>query len=375
MELGLVVTAAAAGLVWRFGAATPPPSSTLPCSVDPRVVAAVEQNMDPKYILDVNAGQGHRARALSARFPNALVVAMEPNPELSMEAAKQTRLAGLMDKVLHVRIDREYSVEPVDVSGGELFDVVVVGGEGAFKLEWACRALKPGGGLLVETQHLDKVLNSLHTSGWFGKVALCDGLALGAWQARRKHYQEFVANGPNRQYPFDHPTWDMSYLVSATRLTSRQATTNTIAVGYVKPPTIRVRDADGFRHRAGAVVYDEDTRRVVLVSSLKRPNEWTLPAGGVEANETLELAVVRETLEESGCHCSVVCTLGTTRDTNKRTVTEFFLTRLDNETAAFVEGDLRQRVWVSINDAMTLCSSRNSNLTALQWAKEKLIRF
>lgn len=334
--------------------------------------------MDPKFILDVNAGLGDRARALSARFPGALVVAMEPNAALSMEAAKQTRLAGLIDKVLHVRIDRGYSVEPVDVSGGELFDVVIVGGGGAFKLEWACRALKPGGGLLlVETQHLNEVLSSLHASGWFGKVALCDGLALGAWRARRQHHQTFVANGPNQEYPFEYPTWDMSYLVSATRLAQRHTpntTTTTDKATYIKPPTVRLRDADGFRPRAAAVVYDEDTRRVVVVSSLKRPNEWTLPAGGVEADETFAQAAVRETMEESGCHCSVVCSLGVLRDSGKRTVTEYFFARLDDEAAAFVEGDLRQRVWVSLSDATALCASRSSNLTALQWAREKLTR-
>jgi 8-oxo-dGTP diphosphatase len=61
----------------------------------------------------------------------------------------------------------------------------------------------------------------------------------------------------------------------------------------------------------GAVVLDP-TERVLLVRRAKPPRAgaWTLPGGHVEPGETLEAAVVREVLEETGVEARVVCTLG-----------------------------------------------------------------
>ena len=55
----------------------------------------------------------------------------------------------------------------------------------------------------------------------------------------------------------------------------------------------------------GAVILDGD--RVVLVKRGQPPlqGEWSLPGGGVELGETLENAVAREVLEETGLHIEV----------------------------------------------------------------------
>ena len=55
----------------------------------------------------------------------------------------------------------------------------------------------------------------------------------------------------------------------------------------------------------GAVVIDGD--RVLLVKRAHEPlkGEWSLPGGAVELGETLQAAIAREVLEETGLHVEV----------------------------------------------------------------------
>lgn len=57
----------------------------------------------------------------------------------------------------------------------------------------------------------------------------------------------------------------------------------------------------------GAIIWDDDDR-LLLVKRGHPPQmgRWTVPGGKVEPRETLEAAVVRETLEETGLHIDVV---------------------------------------------------------------------
>ncbi|RDD41309.1 Diphosphoinositol polyphosphate phosphohydrolase 1 [Trichoplax sp. H2] len=58
---------------------------------------------------------------------------------------------------------------------------------------------------------------------------------------------------------------------------------------------------DGFRKRAGCVCFRDDTEReILLVSSIKSPNSWTIPSGSVEPKEEFHQAAVREVVEEAG---------------------------------------------------------------------------
>jgi len=52
---------------------------------------------------------------------------------------------------------------------------------------------------------------------------------------------------------------------------------------------------------ACALVYDRSIHKILMVKNNRRDSSyWSIPGGAVEANETLEQAVKRETKEETG---------------------------------------------------------------------------
>lgn len=65
---------------------------------------------------------------------------------------------------------------------------------------------------------------------------------------------------------------------------------------------------------SGGLVYDDrpDGRWVVLISRRNAAGhlQWTLPKGGLEGDEDLERAAVREVREETGLDCAIVGELG-----------------------------------------------------------------
>ncbi|CAF0917479.1 unnamed protein product [Didymodactylos carnosus] len=57
---------------------------------------------------------------------------------------------------------------------------------------------------------------------------------------------------------------------------------------------------------AGTVLIQKSTREVCLIHRLDGREEWLLPKGRKNVNETLSVAAVRETYEETGYHCSLM---------------------------------------------------------------------
>ena len=64
---------------------------------------------------------------------------------------------------------------------------------------------------------------------------------------------------------------------------------------------------DGKRLVVGSVAFEKCNMgwKILLVSSSKYPNEWTLPKGGWETDETATEGAQRETLEEAVSHIVV----------------------------------------------------------------------
>lgn len=103
-----------------------------------------------------------------------------------------------------------------------------------------------------------------------------------------------------------------------------------------------------------AIVFDKDNN-VALVGT----KYWLLPGGGVEGDETLEEAVVRECMEETGCNVVVEGSVGTTEEyraeMGRRQVTHCFVARVIGEKGSptTVQEDEQgmQVEWMDLADA------------------------
>jgi len=92
---------------------------------------------------------------------------------------------------------------------------------------------------------------------------------------------------------------------------------------------------------------------VLLVSSSKRPNEWIIPGGGIEPEETAENAALRECREEGGVIGSITRRLCQVRDEKKKTITTYFHIRIETICSEFDES-WRARRLVTLKDAENL---------------------
>ncbi|XP_075514453.1 nudix hydrolase 18, mitochondrial-like [Primulina tabacum] len=144
------------------------------------------------------------------------------------------------------------------------------------------------------------------------------------------------------------------------------------------------RYSQGFRHVVGCIPYrirktndspqihetSIDDLEVLLISSQKSPR-MMFPKGGWELDEDIELAASRETLEEAGVIGSLEDKLGewifksNSQDTfNMGSMFPLFVTE---ELDVWPEKDVRQRVWMMVNEARDVC--------AHSWMKDALEAF
>src|SRR5262249_11000591 len=54
-----------------------------------------------------------------------------------------------------------------------------------------------------------------------------------------------------------------------------------------------------------AVIFSEDKHQVLIIKRRDVPI-WVIPGGAIDNNESAEEAVIREVLEETGCHAEIV---------------------------------------------------------------------
>ncbi|KAF8939791.1 NUDIX hydrolase domain-like protein [Dissophora ornata] len=120
---------------------------------------------------------------------------------------------------------------------------------------------------------------------------------------------------------------------------------------------------NGARLVAGCVPIDKQGRRVMLVASSKHENEWVLPKGGWENDETQEEAAARETWEEAGVIGKIVSLLGEYEHKNKRTgnpesIFIFFEMEVEKVEERWPEMKKRERRWFSFEDAKNIVSKK-----------------
>jgi len=113
----------------------------------------------------------------------------------------------------------------------------------------------------------------------------------------------------------------------------------------------------GAQVAVGAVILRDDGR-VLLVKRGRPPREgaWSLPGGRVEGRETLEAAIVREVLEETGLRVRVTASLGVVRVSREgfRYDIHEFSCSIDGPESATAGDDAAEVLWADTRELGTL---------------------
>jgi len=121
-----------------------------------------------------------------------------------------------------------------------------------------------------------------------------------------------------------------------------------------KPESARLYDADGFRQRAACIcVKNETEAEVLLVSSSGQPDQWIVPGGGVEPEETTSMAAIREVIEEAGVRGEIDRCLGTFQNEERRCKTTVYVMIVTEELAEWDDARTigRKRKWFTFQEA------------------------
>jgi len=122
-----------------------------------------------------------------------------------------------------------------------------------------------------------------------------------------------------------------------------------------KPNSTRLYDQDGFRQRAACIcVKNETEAEVLLVSSSGQPDQWIVPGGGIEPEETPSMAAVREVIEEAGVLGQIGRCLGTFENSERRYRTTVYVMIVTEELDEWDDARTigRKRKWFSVEEAL-----------------------
>jgi 8-oxo-dGTP diphosphatase len=105
------------------------------------------------------------------------------------------------------------------------------------------------------------------------------------------------------------------------------------------------------------VVFRRTTYRqkVLLIKRLRPPyaDQWALPGGFLEMDETLESAACRELLEETGLKCLSLRQLhafsAVDRDPRQRVISVAFLAEISDDQMAIAADDAKEAQWFAID--------------------------
>ncbi|RUS22089.1 NUDIX hydrolase domain-like protein [Endogone sp. FLAS-F59071] len=132
----------------------------------------------------------------------------------------------------------------------------------------------------------------------------------------------------------------------------------------------QVYDERNIRQVAGCVPVNSKTGQILLVSSRKHDDQWILPKGGWEIDETKEEAAARETYEEAGLRGQITRYLGTWDyhkaerkngiPAHRRPPTCFWLYEMEVEELLerWPEMEERVRKWFPYEDAIAALASK-----------------
>jgi 8-oxo-dGTP diphosphatase len=105
---------------------------------------------------------------------------------------------------------------------------------------------------------------------------------------------------------------------------------------------------------AGGVVVDEDGR--VAVVHRPKYDDWTLPKGKLDADETFEEAALREVWEETGLRCTLVRELPSTEYAvrGRPKVVRYWLMNVVEDPGFAPNDEVDELRWLSPEDALSL---------------------
>ncbi|KAG8383661.1 hypothetical protein BUALT_Bualt04G0037100 [Buddleja alternifolia] len=115
-------------------------------------------------------------------------------------------------------------------------------------------------------------------------------------------------------------------------------------------------------------IVDEEEIEVLVITSQRKGKGMLFPKGGWEKDESIEDAALRETVEEAGVVGDVQHKLGkwNFKSKNEDTCYEghMFPLLVKEQLEFWPEKDVRQRIWVSVEEARKVCQ--------YWWMKEAL---
>uniref|UniRef100_A0A2P2I3K2 diphosphoinositol-polyphosphate diphosphatase n=1 Tax=Hirondellea gigas TaxID=1518452 RepID=A0A2P2I3K2_9CRUS len=121
-----------------------------------------------------------------------------------------------------------------------------------------------------------------------------------------------------------------------------------------EPSVVRTYDQDGFRKRAACICVNDDESRVLLVTSRKDANQWIVPGGGVEPEEAVQTAAIREVREEAGVNGDLGRCLGVFENAERGHRTSVYVLVVTEELDDWDESRTfgRQRRWFTVEAAV-----------------------
>ena len=120
-----------------------------------------------------------------------------------------------------------------------------------------------------------------------------------------------------------------------------------------------------YEKSCGAVVYRKTPREGTKILLVKNHNGkcWTFPKGHIESNESEKQTALREIKEETGLSVTIEPNFRQTsiyRPYGKiKKYVVFFLARACESSVVIQKNEIDYYLWVSLDDAMKLCSHDN----------------